>query len=212
MTCVASRHGTLSAYQRHRCRCPEAREAWRLYGKRARQGRPEVRRVPALGTVRRIQALWAIGHTSTAIGAVIGRTAAHVTTTVKDRTWVSPRTAAAYREAYDRLSMLPGTSDRNRSQARTKGWAPPLAWDEGTIDDPAAKPRRGAKRRATVDHAAVELTITGTARAATTRADRRAVVERMTAAGASAALIAERLGVKPEAVERARDRMKTKAA
>lgn len=41
---------------------------------------------------------------------------------------------------YDELSGKPGPDDRERERARRRGWFPPLAWDDDTIDDPNAQP------------------------------------------------------------------------
>ena len=42
---------------------------------------------------------------------------------------------------YDELCMTPGPSKIAAAKARHMGFAPPLAWDETTIDDPTATPR-----------------------------------------------------------------------
>ena len=44
-------------------------------------------------------------------------------------------------------------AERARSTAKRKGWAPPMAWDDDTIDDPQAKPvgLRTRKARKAID-------------------------------------------------------------
>lgn len=48
---------------------------------------------------------------------------------------------AAICGAYDRLCMFEGPSSIAAKSARRRGCAPPLAWDDETIDDPKAKPQ-----------------------------------------------------------------------
>lgn len=203
-TCTAKRHGTPSAYRHYRCRCPETVEAHRLYNKRLRQGRPEVRRLPAFPITRRIQALMAIGHTAEVIGAEVGRGRAAVIATARMRKWVTPATDAAYRAAYDKLSMIPGVSASTRARSRCWGYAPPLAWDEDSIDDPASQPRFGPQRSSDgeVDEAAVERALANDPSALTRMVDRRAAIARMRAAGVEVPVIAERLAAKTETIER----------
>lgn len=136
--CAAPRHGTVSAYQRVGCRCADARQAARLYSKRRRLGRPEVRRLDATGTQRRVHALMALGHTAQTVGAAAGMSAFQVQQTTRRR-WVSPRTATRIAAAYDRLCGTRGTSQVTRRRAVWLGWAPPLAWED--IDDPAERPK-----------------------------------------------------------------------
>lgn len=61
-----------------------------------------------------------------------------------DQAWTSQPTARLVRRLYDRLSMTPAPASRGatraRNDARRKGWFPPLAWDDDTIDDPVAVP------------------------------------------------------------------------
>jgi hypothetical protein len=63
--------------------------------------------------------------------------------------WVYRKTHEAVAAAYDALSMkLPpdtGISRQVRAHAERRGWAPPLAWDDDTIDDPDAVPLGGVK-------------------------------------------------------------------
>ena len=61
---------------------------------------------------------------------------------------VNRDTYQAVADLYDRLSMTPGPSQEARDRAKRKGWRPPLAWDDDSIEDPEAKPDRGEKRHA----------------------------------------------------------------
>lgn len=99
--------------------------------------------VDATGTRRRMQALAAIGWTFSELSARLGcdRTQVHHWTTTAR---VTQETAATARRLYDELwNVEPPEcmgATRNRSMAASKGWAPPLAWDDDEIDDPAATP------------------------------------------------------------------------
>lgn len=115
--------------------------------------------VDATGTRRRLQALAAVGWSPARVSAELGfsRTWAQKLTTVGrvhrvnaalvadvyERLW---NAAPPQGTAGERLSML-----RALSAARKAGWPPPLAWDDNSIDDPAAGPAvvvRRPRRRA----------------------------------------------------------------
>lgn len=104
--------------------------------------------VPSCGAARRLQALSAIGWSLTTLAELCGldrrrledlRTPAHARVQVDaDRT---------IRDLYDRLWDMPQDGQRARqviTRARTRGWLPPLTWDDGTgphgIDNPSATP------------------------------------------------------------------------
>ena len=92
--------------------------------------------LPRVGAVRRVQALMAMGwsHHDLAVAgapntAGLLASSGHLVTVGRWR---------QVRDVYDRLSMTPGPSPQTRGWARALGYAPPLAWDEDTIDDPTA--------------------------------------------------------------------------
>ncbi|MDG4798962.1 hypothetical protein [Micromonospora sp. WMMD980] len=113
--------------------------------------------IDATGTIRRIRALAAIGHTLTAIAEGIGWTLqnlshlAHSDAGPRGR-HVEVRTAQAVAGLYDSWSMTVPTGwvcDRARRRAAELGWPPPLAWDDDQIDDPTATAHTSAVRKAT---------------------------------------------------------------
>lgn len=106
-----------------------------------------VGRSDPIGTTRRLRALIAIGYTQAALAKEVNLNTTWLNKLVNkhDGYKVNPSTAIRVDEAYRRLSMTPGPHDRARRFAKARGWAPPLAWDEDTIDDPAAKPDVGEK-------------------------------------------------------------------
>lgn len=100
-------------------------------------------RLPAVGTRRRLQALYAMGHGSKAIRSLSGLTNGAVQNLLYERTGdVTAATYKAVRAAYRRLATTPGSSDRAKASARRHGWPPPAAWDDD-IDNPAAVPNVG---------------------------------------------------------------------
>ncbi len=115
---------------------------------RAWDGLADTQMVCAVGTRRRLQALVAIGWPIPLLSQQLGisdqEDAAmwgddYVRTTV-----LAARTVD---RLYRQLEMQPGPSTSARSEACQRGWAPPLAWDEDAIDDPAAAAASGAPDR-----------------------------------------------------------------
>lgn len=122
----------------------------------------------ATGTLRRIRALARIGWTYRHI-ADVAQTS-HRIEHYAGQKWVTHEVAAAIVRAYDLLSMTPGPSNRTASRAAKAGWAPPLAWDDDTIDDPRAKPADSADADV-IDEIAVQRALNGE-RVPLTRAER----------------------------------------
>lgn len=123
----------------------------RSYRKRRYLNRDQPLMVPAIGTQRRLRALFALGWTSRDLAPLLGVGDARVGYLASDRqSTVLPDTAARVAAVYERLSMtIPtdpprlsprhcGVRARQRRLAVRRGWAPPLAWDN--IDDPAERP------------------------------------------------------------------------
>lgn len=107
--------------------------------------------VDATGTIRRIRALAAMGHTLISICTEAGyghnrveQLAAGVTTTV------TAETAATVAAIYKRLAHKPGPSKQTRAFARKNGWHGPLAWDD--IDDPNCEPEKSERYVAVVKY------------------------------------------------------------
>ncbi len=151
--CTARRHGTYSAY-RTGCRCDDAREDWRLYYKRWRHNRNPPRLVDATGTCRRIQALWAIGHTAEHIATHLGVTTKRVYQ-IRTSRRVTLATATAVAHVYQQLANTPGPSYVNRGRTG-RHIATPAYWETwGTIDDPDPHPT------SVVDEYAIHLVLTG---------------------------------------------------
>ena len=97
--------------------------------------------VVSVGTVRRVRALFALGHSRDELAQRLGLSPTGMSRLVGgDFASVRASVAAAAVRVYDELSMSMGPSMKNRYRAEREGWAPPLAWDEESIDDPNAEP------------------------------------------------------------------------
>ena len=103
--------------------------------------------VPAIGARRRLQALLALGHRhrhcdlTARLGFSSDRVLSHPGQLISQRTYVS--VAALYVDLWD----VPGPSPGTATRARRLGYAPPMAWDDDAIDDPAAVADLGAPAR-----------------------------------------------------------------
>jgi hypothetical protein len=217
-TCPAEVHDTCNAYRRYGCRCPAARGAnaarlarWRKRTYLERGGLL----VDPTGTRRRIEALRAIGWPIRVIAAEAGVSHGTLHYTMGRSERIHLDTARRFADVYDRLSMrLPGRVDpRVVKRAQEMGWAPPLAWDDDTIDDPKARPRVGPRvqRYRHVDEIAVDEAVAGRSVRLTVH-ERREAVLRMRELGLSSREIGERLGMTTEAARRLVSRTNRRAA
>ena len=151
--------------------------------------------VCAVGARRRIRALQAMGWPLHEIARRIGWATNNLGTLVAGGRACNADSARKIAAVYDELCMTPGPSQRARYWALRKGWAPPLAWDDLTIDDPDAVPDLGDQEPSDVDPVVVERLLDGTPWRAigATRAERIAAAERMPDPGYAD----QRLGLRP---------------
>lgn len=99
--------------------------------------------VPSIGSQRRIRALLAMGWRHQDLNRwLLEHGVRHRSNLVlsKPGDLLAARTAAAVSAMYDELWDVKGPSERTSARASRRGYAPPQAWDDDTIDDPAAKP------------------------------------------------------------------------
>lgn len=110
--------------------------------------------VDGTGTRRRLQALVAIGWAQSRLAERLGVDRTNLNKTLRGDALIRCRTARAVRALYDDLwNQTPPqaghrekiAANRARNYARDRGWVPPLAWDDETIDDPAAVPDLGGE-------------------------------------------------------------------
>lgn len=97
--------------------------------------------VKAHGAQRRLQALNAMGWEHRRLAQMIGAPVQVVSRIISGaQAGVSAERWLAIAELYRKLEMKPGPSRRSQLIAKGKGYAVPLLWNEGQIDDPKAKP------------------------------------------------------------------------
>lgn len=189
--CPARRHGTTAAF-RAGCRCPHAREARRITHKRIREHRHQPQLVDAAGTIRRVQAMMAMGWTGEHLAARLGvnsRLVHHISAGRRIR--VHAITAGQIKALCDELGMQEGPSKVGRRVARKKGWVTVLAWDD--IDNPAEAPDSGPAGAAAADAVAVKRALDGEVRfTALSDVDRSAVVAELRRMGLDTSAIAHR--------------------
>jgi hypothetical protein len=141
------RHGTNAGYSagcRDAC-CRLAHNAYRRrVWRRCYTLRTDALHIDSTGTIRRIRALQALGwrfmDIDTAMGCDPNSPNASRCHNYTHHPKVHIDNALAVAAVYERLSMTFGPSAALRRMAPRKGWAPPLCWDEDTIDDPDAEP------------------------------------------------------------------------
>jgi len=115
-------------------------------------------RLDACGTIRRLQALVAIGWSQTMLCEELGWWDGNATRLfLGKQVWVTASTARKVAQLYDRKSMTAGPNQSARDRAKRKRWAPPLAWDDDLIDDPNAHPDLGQKQTVKFDERFLEL-------------------------------------------------------
>jgi transcriptional regulator with XRE-family HTH domain len=196
------KHGTAADYGRG-CRCEDAREARRLRRKRLREGRAEARTVPILGPSRRLQALMAIGWSQQQLAAKLGWPVSRVQEVVTRRhTYVRIDTARQIAAVYERLRLLPGTSQYARDHAHYAGFLSALWWDNIDLDpDPV---RLGDdKPDHLVDEIAVELACRGELEAHRLRpVDQRAAMRYLVTTRLTVQEISQRVHASQRTVER----------
>lgn len=155
------------------------------------QPNPRQESVLAIGALRRVRALAAIGwshrivaeHANVPVSTVLQL---HTTATVSWPVW------SAIRNTYETLSATPATIGRPkrcRGEALRKGWPAPLDWEDHDIDDPRVVVQAQPWTRPTAKQIAAE------------RAER---VAELTGKGLSINEIADRLGVSARQVLRDR--------
>jgi transcriptional regulator with XRE-family HTH domain len=173
-------------------------------------------RVDATGTHRRLQALVAMGWSQVKLSEQLG-VHRDVVSQYLSRAKVYAQSAAAVRDLYDRLWNVPppeatrwdrSAAEYARRKAAAAGWVPPLAWDDETIDDPAARPHGATKAAHVVDPIAVEQVLAGHG-GGLNRAERREAVRIGTARGLSAEELAALLDISDRTVQRDRSEART---
>jgi len=111
--------------------------------------------IDGTGTRRRLQALIALGWSQSKLGARMGITGSNVSRILTSER-VTAKSAIAVRDLYESMwNEAPPEEDwrhkiaanRARGYAAERGWVPPMAWDDESIDDPDASPCDTARPR-----------------------------------------------------------------
>lgn len=157
--------------------------------------------VDSTGTRRRLQALitggWSVQRIATTHG-LDRQPLDHALAGHPVRASTARTVSAAYEALWDQPPPQDTTGDRiaavrARNRARTAGWAPPMAWDDDTIDDPTATPADPAPQETPgVDHAAITRALAGVP-VALTRAERWVALTQLVVHGLDDNQIAARL-------------------
>jgi hypothetical protein len=99
--------------------------------------------VPNIGGRRRIQALMAMGWRHQDLTPMLGLYTSNIVH--QEGGWFTKRKHDAIKDLYDRLWDKRGPATTlSINRVKKAGYAPPLAWDDETIDDPDAVPNWGA--------------------------------------------------------------------
>lgn len=202
------RCGTPAGYQAHvKARTPCCRPCLDAQAKWQRDYRTRMYfaggklTIDGTGTRRRLQALarvgWTYDHIADELNVV--RSAVQQWT---QNTRVKRATAAKVDRLYRAWSDTPGPSRPAAHRAELAGWPAPIAWDDDTIDDPAAKAYAG--ETADMDEIAIHRAMRGDQSVQLTRQERLTAVRLLTERGHSAAEIAALLGKHQRAVVRDR--------
>jgi hypothetical protein len=204
-------HGR-ECYLYDRCRCPLGR-AWSAAKRQETYKlqvlglhKPAV--VDATGARRRLQALATLGYDSDYLAPLIGR---RRETTFSLLTGRQPKVAREHderiRRVYDDLWDKPRVGatkgerisiSKAKGRAIRRGYAPPLQWDDDSIDDPNAEPMQGVEG-SVVDWQLIDRVLAGRAEASVLAvAEKREAARAVLARGGTATQIAKRLGVSGE--------------
>lgn len=176
-------------------------------------------RIGPTGTTRRLQGLVAIGWSMNRLSQRLGMkltNARHLFHGTGQTTVARARQVAAlYDELWNQLPPHDSHRDkiaysRARNHAKRLGWAPPLAWDDSTIDDPAAQPAPwladadAGDIEIGFDEAAVQRAVDGDHTVRLTKADRVEIINRLHARRWTDQAIARRTGISDKTVLRLR--------
>lgn len=180
---------------------------------------PDTALIDATGTRRRVQALAVRGWSYSAVARHVGMWKESFRKAIKQRT-VTARLARAVRDVYDALwnqdPLEHGVSlnavSRVRASAAREGWSGPLAWDDDTIEDPAAVPLTDAETPAATEGGNLAARWLMGESVILDRPARDEVITHLYEwTNDTTAEIAERLEMTPCAVEQVWNRIKRKA-
>ena len=170
-------------------------------------------RVPAAGSLRRVQALVAAGWPLPTLAQRLGRRPGNLRRTMTANT-VTAATARQITTLYDELRDRPppnttaverANASRARTEADQAGWLPPLAWEDidHDNDDQDEGSGQGGEGESWLDEIAIEQGMRGES-AGLSHAERDEAIARLTHRGVAASHIATLLGTSSRNVVRRR--------
>ena len=111
---------------------------------------------PAIGSIRRIRALYSLGHSRADIAALSGLCVASISLLAEGR-WkvIDNEAAVGIAKAYRQLAHQRGRNWKNERRAAAEGWHGPLDWDD--IDDPNEQPEKEQGARVLNFHERAQL-------------------------------------------------------
>lgn len=180
---------------------------------------PDTASIDPTGTRRRVQALETLGWSRPWIAAQLGITPSNFKLRLRSVS-VSARLARGVAALYDRLwterpedhGVAEHVVARVRRHAESQGFLSPLAWDDDTIDDPAAMPQTDAAKPATSKgDGVVDRWLMGESVILSSTDRRLALVHLMEWSTKTPEEIGERLGISGDAATRSWERVKEKA-
>lgn len=164
--------------------------------------------VPGFGVRRRVHALWALGHTSAAIGARMEIPAERVFRSCRRRV-VRGSAWLRMRDVYEELSAVPGVSREMRRRAVMRGLSAPLDWEGLDIDHPDHFPIP-LEDSDLADLVAVHRILRGEYRGEVGKPERSAVIAHAAVNGWTSVRLADALRVSQVAAEAALVRARRK--
>lgn len=176
-------------------------------------------RVDGTGTRRRLQALVACGWSQSKLARLLDMDPTNFTKVIRTE-HVVLATKQAVAELYDQIWDTPPPQathrdkiaySRARRSAAERAFAPPMAWDDDTIDDPHAEPAitvDSDEEHDVLDEVAVERIMAGTLRVAkhAQSPERLEAIRRLAGRGYTDTEIGQRVGMAHSAVGWARKR------
>lgn len=181
--------------------------------------RMKIGRRDSTGTHRRIQGMYWLGYTARAQERLMGYDRRSTLRGILRTESVNLETYARVKDVVDKYEFTPCPDEHYARQAkkyaRQQGWKHLWAWDEDTIDDPAAKPYDDTnderRLRVYIDEAVVVQALAGMPHRPLKRGvERTEFIHRALKLGMSIHLIAERASINVDSVIQQRDRLNGK--
>jgi hypothetical protein len=175
------RHGQLRGYSQHKRdgeeACTACKDACALYERRRRKLKKMGRayRLDARGSVRRIRALQAMGHSGQAIAIEGGWAGRCTILNIARQRYITAANRDKVARVYEAMSMRVPTGpqvERRKAEARAKGWYPPLAWDDIDRDESPVAADDTPYDELPLDEVAIERALSGDRSVKLTKAEK----------------------------------------